>query len=289
MPSSKKLSYKRQNKALDLLPNPREEIVLNRESDVTSSLAPRQLKGYEKTDGVMSYSIVCVISGGEKRERDFLKTLIRQKDLHSLRVAFISKEGQGLQPYQMQEQWEEVQKTKTIAIDDRNFQLDEMDKVFLLSDVDEFYEQLVRILESHGKEDQGEWIISNPCFEIWLYYCFCDKPLEDLASIIPLSPKQRSQELKHLGHNLVTGGLNGIKAFEHMQEGIAHSSRYYAEDSNAIPVLFATQMHKMAQFLIDTMNRNRGEYDEFVKRKQQQRQEWRSGMTQSHHGKPAEK
>ena len=156
MPSSKKLSYKRQNKALDLLPNPGEEIVLNRESDVTSSVAPRQLKGYEKTDGVMSYSIICVISGGEKRERDFLKTLIRQKDLHSLRVAFISKEGQGLQPYQMQEQWEEIQKTKTIAIDDRTFQLDEMDKVFLLSDVDEFYEQLVRILESHGEEDQGE-------------------------------------------------------------------------------------------------------------------------------------
>ena len=289
MPSSKKLSYKRQNKALDLLPNPREEIVLNRESDVTSSLAPRQLKGYEKTDGVMSYSIVCVISGGEKRERDFLKTLIRQKDLRSLRVAFISKEGQGLQPYQMQEQWEEIQKTKTIAIDDRNFQLDEMDKVFLLSDVDEFYEQLVRILESHGKEDQGKWIISNPCFEIWLYYCFCDKPLEDLASIIPLSPKQRSQELKHLGHNIVTGGLNGIKAFEHMQAGIAHSSRNYAEDSNTIPVLFATQMHKMAQFLVDTMNRNRGEYDEFVKRKQQQRQEWRSGMTKSDHERPAEK
>ena len=285
MPSGKQLSYIRQNKALDLLPKSGEEIVLNRESDVTSSVAPRQLKGYEKTDGVMSYSIICVISGGEKRERDFLKTLIRQKDLHSLRVAFISKEGQGLQPYQMQEQWEEIQKTKTIAIDDRTFQLDEMDKVFLLSDVDEFYEQLVRILESHVVEDQGEWIISNPCFEIWLYYCFCDKPQEDLASIIPLSPKQRSQELKHLGHNIVTGGLNGIKAFEYMLPGIAHSIRNYAEDSNAIPVLFATQMHKMAQFLIDTMNRNRGEYDEFVKLKRQQRQEWSSMMTKSRHGK----
>mgnify|MGYP003495335753 FL=1 len=285
MPSGKKLSYIRQNKALDLLPKSGEEIVLNRESDVTSSVAPRQLKGYEKTDGVMSYSIICVISGGEKRERDFLKTLIRQKDLHSLRVAFISKEGQGLQPYQMQEQWEEIQKTKTIAIDDRTFQLDEMDKVFLLSDVDEFYEQLVRILESHVVEDQGEWIISNPCFEIWLYYCFCDKPQEDLASIIPHSPKQRSQEWKHLGHNIVTGGLNGIKAFEYMLPGIAHSIRNYAEDSNAIPVLFATQMHKMAQFLIDTMNRNRGEYDEFVKLKRQQRQEWSSMMTKSRHGK----
>ena len=74
-----------------------------------------------------------------------------------------------------------------------------------------------------------------------------------------------------------------------MQAGIAHSIRNYAEDSNAIPVLFATQMHKMDQFLIDTMNRNRGEYDEYVKRKQQQRQEWRSMMTKLGHDKAAEK
>lgn len=226
----------------------------------------------------MSYSIVCVISGGEKRERDFLLALIRQQDLHSLRVAFISKEGQGLQPYQMQEQWEEIQKTKTISIDNMTFRLDEMDKVFLLSDVDEFYEQLLEIRGRHGEGHSGQWIISNPCFEIWLYYCFCNNAEEDLASIKPLAAKQRSQELKRLGHTVVAGGLSSIKAFEHMQEGIAHSIGHYAEDDKAIPVLFATQMHTMAQFLIDTMNRSRGEYDEFVRRKQEQRREWRRIM-----------
>ncbi len=252
------------------------------------SATHRQLKGYEKTDGVMSYSIVCVISGGEKRERDFLRTLIRQRDLHSLRVAFISREGQGLQPYQMQEQWNEIQKTKTFIFNGNVFHLDEMDNVFLLSDVDEFYEQLVKILKNHNEEDTGQWIISNPCFEIWLYYCLCDKPEEDLASIEPLAPNKRSQELKHLGHTVITGGLNPIKAFEHMQEGIDHSISHYAEDDNAIPVLFATQMHKMAQFLIDTMNRNRGEYNEFVKRKRQQRQEWRDMMKKTDFEKPDE-
>lgn len=289
MPSNRKLSYKRQTKALDLMPTPGEEHLPTRQHDANPSPAPRQLKGYEKTDGVMSYSIVCVISGGEKRERDFLLTLIRQKDLHSLRVAFISKEGQGLQPYQMQEQWEEIQKTKTVATGDRTFHLDEMDKVFLLSDVDEFYEQLVKILKNHNEEDQGEWVISNPCFEIWLYYCFCDNPNVDLASIELLEPKKRSQEMKQLGHSVIAGGLNSIKAFEHMQEGIAHSICHYAEDDNAIPILFATQMHKMAQFLIDTMNRNRGEYDEFVKRKQQQRQDWRNMMMKAGHDEHNEK
>lgn len=261
------------------MPKSNEEKRLIEDNDVTlSSVVTDRLKGYEKTDGVMSYSIVCVISGGEKRERVFLQTLIRQQDIYSLRVAFVSKERQGLQPYQMQEKWEEIQRTKIVPIKGGTFLLDDMDKVFLVSDVDEFYEQLVKIHEGHRKDDSGQWIISNPCFEVWLYYCFLNKPEEDLASIESLSSEQRSQEMKHLGPKVIEGGLDPVKAFEHMQEGIVHSISHYAEDNNSIPILFATQMHQMAQFLIDTMNRNRAEYDEFVRRKQQQRQEWRRMM-----------
>ena len=31
---------------------------------------------------------------------------IKQRELNSLRVVFMSEKGQGLQPYQMQEKWE---------------------------------------------------------------------------------------------------------------------------------------------------------------------------------------
>ena len=284
MPNKRKLSYERQNNELDLKPKANELTLPVEKNRVTFLSVSHQLKGYEKTDGVMSYSIICVISGGEKRERDFLKTLIRQ-ELHSLRVAFITKEGQGQQPYQMQERWKEIQRSKNLVLSDRTFQLDEMDKVFLLSDVDEFYEQLVKIMENRNEKDSGQWIISNPCFEMWLYYCFCDNPQEDLAGIAFLEPKKRSQKMKKLGHLVIAGGLNPIKAFEHMQEGIDHSSSHYAEDDKAIPVLYATQMYKMAQFLIDTMNSNRGEYDEFVKQKQQ----WRINMKKSCLDKPIQK
>ena len=60
---------------------------------------------YRKTEGVLSTSLIFVLSGGEKRERDFLLELIRQRELHSLKVAFMSEKGQGLQPYQMQDKW----------------------------------------------------------------------------------------------------------------------------------------------------------------------------------------
>lgn len=274
MPTNKKLTYTRHSKNLPIVP-PREQLKQVQEQTTDNSLnSSRSISGYEKTEGVLSYNIVCVISGGERKERDFLRLLIKQKELHSLRIVFISKDGQGLQPYQMQEKWTEIKNTKEFTASGNVYHLDAMDKVFLLTDVDEFYEQLDKILSDRNEPNTGQWIISNPCFEIWLYYCFKNNPDKDLASIKQLSARKRSQEMKHLGNTVVSGGLNPLLAFENMELGIRNSIEHYAEDTKSIPVLYATQMHKMAQFLIDTMNRNANEYNEFVKKKK----EWREKM-----------
>lgn len=274
MSTKKRLSYGRQSKNLDLQPEIKGTARPAEKPDIASSTLPHTLKGYEKTDGVMSYGIICVISGGEKKECDFLCELIHQINLHSLRVVFISKEGQGLQPYQMQEKWEEIQREKIFNISNRNYQLDAADKIFLLTDVDEFYEQLVKIVGNQNGGNMAQWIISNPCFEIWLYYCLRNQPQTELASIALLDTTKRSQEMKRLGNTVIAGGLNPKLAFERMKDGIVHSCEHYAEDNKSIPVLYATQMHKMAQFLIDTMNDNLNEYDVFVR----QKQEWRTKM-----------
>lgn len=274
MPTNKKLTYTRHSKNLPIAPQ-RERLKQVQEQAIDNSLnSSRSISGYKKTDGVLSYNIVCVISGGERKERDFLRLLIKQKKLHSLRIVFISKDGQGLQPYQMQEKWTEIKNTKKFTASGNVYHLDAMDKVFLLTDVDEFYEQLDKILSDRNEPNIVQWIISNPCFEIWLYYCFKNNPDKDLASIKPLSASKRSQEMKHLGNTVVSGGLNPLLAFENMELGIQNSFEHYAEDTKSIPVLYATQMHKMAQFLIDTMNRNANEYSEFVKKKK----EWREKM-----------
>lgn len=78
---------------------------------------------------------------------------------------------------------------------------------------------------------------------------------------------KRSQKMKHLGNTLIPGGLNPLRAFENMPIAITHSRQHYAEDEKSIPVLYATQMHEMAQYLIDIMNRDMNEYDEFVRKK----------------------
>lgn len=229
---------------------------------------------YQKPEGIFSTSLVFVLSGGEKREKDFLRELIKQRELHSLRVVFMSEKGQGLQPYQMQAKWERIQLTGEIKIGSQLFHLDAMDKVFLLSDVDEFYDQLVKIFKGNQTENQGRWIVSNPCFEIWLYYCYSDSPEKDLECLKTEPVITRSKKMKALGNILVSGGLNPCFAFENMLDGIEHSIAFYAKDDNGIPVLYATQMHEMAQYLVDVMNRNANEYSEYVKRKEK----WREYM-----------
>lgn len=235
---------------------------------------PMVSPAYQKLDGVLSSNLVFVLSGGEKKEKDFLRELIKQRELHSLKVAFMSKKGQGMQPYQMQTQWLEIQKVGRFMIEGQPYHLDTMDKVFLLSDVDEFYDQLVTIRKDIMAEDRGQWIVSNPCFEIWLYYCYLDNPEADLAELNPLSVAERSKKLKALGQKVVAGGMNPCIAFERMIIGVEHSKAHYDMDENEIPVLFATQMHELAQYIVDTMNENANEYSEFVKRKE----DWRKQM-----------
>ena len=204
---------------------------------------------YRKTEGVLSTSLIFVLSGGEKRERDFLLELIRQRELHSLKVAFMSEKGQGLQPYQMQDKWAQIQLTGEIKIESQLFHLEAMDKVFLLSDVDEFYDQLEKIFKGNQTDVQGRWVVSNPCFEIWLYYCYLDNPEKVLGCLKTEPITTRSKKMKALGNTLVSGGLNPCLAFENMLNGIEHCIAYYAEDDNRITVLYATQMHEMVQYL----------------------------------------
>lgn len=174
----------------------------------------------------------------------------------------------------MQDKWAQIQLTGEIKIESQLFHLEAMDKVFLLSDVDEFYEQLEKIFKKDSTGTQGQWIVSNPCFEIWLYYCYLDSPEKDLECLKTEPVTTRSKKMKALGNTLVSGGLNPCSAFENMLNGIEHSIAHYTEDNNGIPILYATQMHEMAQYLVDVMNRNANEYFEYVKRKE----EWRVYM-----------
>lgn len=241
-----------------------ETILQGREAHTIEGIPPL----YSKSEGVLSYSIVCVISGGTVRERDFLAELERKHTFKKLDVVFIStdrKEG-GLTPRMMQDKFSDLCRDGKIGLRGRSVQLSDVDSVYMLTDVDHYEEELKSILTNQADNNHPKWIISNPCFEMWIYYCFRNNPEEELAGIISEPASSRSSRLKTImgGFNN-GGGLDPRKAFEHLPDGISHSKCHYMENEG-IPTLLSTQMHIFAE---DVLLKLDDEYHLWIQKKRE--------------------
>ena len=220
---------------------------------------------YKKEDGTMSYSLICVISGGTGRERIFLSELEKKHTFKKVNVVFVStKDGEGgLTPKMMFSEFERICKNGTIYTSGRRVKLDSVDVIYMFTDVDHYEKELIEIL-NNSKKESPIWIISNPDFEIWLYYCFMNNPYGDLKEVLDVTPSQRSKKLKTVNGTFNNGGgLDTRKAFEHLEEGIAHSKEHYQE-TNGIPNILSTQMHIFAE---DVLLRLGDEYKSFMQKK----------------------
>lgn len=229
---------------------------------------------YTKGDGVLSYSLICVISGGTVRERTFLNELEKKHTFNRVDVMFIStKAGEGgLTPKMMQSEYEHICNNGVISMPNRTVKLDAVDIVYMFTDVDHYKAELEEIL-ANNVSASPKWIISNPDFEIWIYYCYRNNPYEELKSVIEEKETQRSSKMKEVNGTFNNGGgLDTRKAFERLQDGINHSKEHYHEEQG-IPGILSTQMHIFAE---DILSRLENEYNEFVRKKQEFRDKMRS-------------
>lgn len=109
----------------------------------------------------------------------------------------------GSAPNDMVSYWEERfnDETSVLCIEDKVYELSNEDRVFFISDLDEYYDQLSKYLCKSGNKCY-KWIISNPCFETWLYYSCVGIPTEEqIVSLQNVSISQRSKCLKKIGND----------------------------------------------------------------------------------------
>lgn len=214
---------------------------------------------YVKGDGILSYSLVCVISGGTDRERDLLTELERKQTFRRLNVLFVSSKTAGytkggMTPFMMQRAYDAICKEGIIHLEGRDVQLESVDRIYMFTDVDHYYDELLQLMKRKDNEASPEWIISNPDIEIWIYYCFRDAPLTDLSSLLAARESERSSLLKRINGTFNNGGgLDPRKTFEHLSEGIAHAREHYTEDVHGIPELLSTQMFRFAEDVLQSL------------------------------------
>lgn len=208
---------------------------------------------YTKGSPFLSTRIVFILSGGTKREKDYFKPLKTDRQIHSVKIAFRSKEGQGLKPYELRDLAEGFLKTRLFVTEDNSFfHIEEDDIIYLLQDVDEFSEEIKGYLKDNTQPLSYRWIISNPSFETWLFYHYYDEP-SHLSAGLSMSEHDRSNWLKEHLNTIIPGGVKSTQALYMVERAIENSKNNYAEHEN-FPSVYSTQMHILAESILHEMD-----------------------------------
>lgn len=273
MDKNRSFSYSKESKQAELL-NARSDSEVQEKPDSGWIIPIETISGYRKVDGILPANLICVISGGTTRERDFLNELVKKNTFSNIRVIFLSTSSRkgGLTPKMMNDRYTQIQSNHKISYHGTDIVIDEDDAFYMFTDVDHYENELVEIVSSCKEKDKPIWIISNPSLEIWIYYCYRNKPYEELSSVFEVKPSERSSHLKTINGTFNSGGgLDPRKAFEHLHDGITNSKVFYKVDENNIPELLTTNMFVFAEDILGQLGQ---EYLKWIEVKQ----EWRNRM-----------
>jgi len=228
--------------------NPEKELLLQQKKktvEVETQQVPVsdiQIEGYQKTDiEEMPKAFFIIISGGEVREKDYFKMISVQDKFKRIKLEFIA-DPLKLSPDGMFELAEYKKARYTTSMNGDA----EPDKIYLISDVDHFMNELLRIkpkCESEG----FNLIISNSCFEVWLYYAYHDI-IPNFP--LPIDPLKISSKFKGWLPSVIRGGIKPKKAILSIYPNIENAKKNYNEDENGIPMLFSTNMYLLAEALL---------------------------------------
>jgi len=223
-------------------PDPVEEDVaaIPSEPQVGYSTAPEilaQIEGtkYTKAENVyLPKAFVVVFSNGEVRERNYFVWIMHHCE--RLKLEFISN------PISPDDLLVDIKAKK--AEYDSTAGEGTPDTYFMVTDMDHFYSVILRSKPDYEKEDI-KMIVSNPCFEVWLYYSKRSDKFDGF--VFPDDPLKTSREVKRFLNEQIPGGCNPKKAVFDIKVNIVNARNNYCEDSNGIPDLFATNMFVLAE------------------------------------------
>ena len=195
---------------------------------------------YRKEEGVrIPFTFIVIVSGGEVRERNYFKKISDYTLFNRIKIEFVA-DPSKLNPAGLLETAKDKQ-------DHYKSSTDDPDDIFIVSDVDHFMGELLRIKPECEKLEIS-LIISNSCFEVWLYYGKRkDKPLDFKT---PDDPLKTSQSFKKYLNEKIKGGVDPRKAIFDICENIQNAEANYEEDSKGIPILFSTNMFMLAKKIL---------------------------------------
>ena len=208
---------------------------------------------YQKGMPSIDVDKVFIVSGGTTRERKYFEQFKPSKHLS---IIFVSEEGQGLIPENMIAVTKKSKRngffTDYYGVNHAYFS---GDKIYLVQDVDHFGKELKTFYLRDKAQSLYQWIISNPCLEIWLYYHY----YKDTTLISECKSEDRTSKsgwLKKKVGSIVSGGVNPTKVINKTQCAIDNARLHIAFDEDGFPELFMTEMYIVAEHIVSIMGRD---------------------------------
>lgn len=230
-----------------VVPLDQEEV---KEKGTAKALPQKEATKYSKAENVlMPVAFIVVFSNGEVREKRFFQWMMHHCE--RLKLEFFSK------PISPDDLLVDVKAKKSEY--DMTASAETPDTYYTVTDVDHFYNDILR--SKAGYENEGiKLIISNPCFEVWLYYSKRDDRFEGFVS--PEDRLKLSQAVKRFLNEKIPGGVNPVKAVFDIKENIANAHKNYGVDELGIPVQFATNMFLLAEDVLPYLEADIEEWKE---------------------------
>lgn len=235
--------YQKENRNIPL----RDAIVQNPiASDSIVSEITTSVSSYQKGIPFDSpKSFIVIFSGGSKTELEYFKPIRNSKCFSNIKIeifvedTFEKKTDMLLyNPRIFDYAYDKVEEYR------EGMSPDLPDAYFIITDVDHFG-QSIQTNQGKCKQEGIELIISNPCFEVWLYYSEHYDRFENFE----IPDKELSKTLKKYVHTSVAGGLDTRKAIFNIEQNIVNAKNNYTEE-NGFPTLFSTQMYRLAEQML---------------------------------------
>ena len=123
------------------------------------------------------------------------------------------------------------------------------DELWFVLDKDRWSEVQLREIQTYC-EQQPNWhvIISNPCFEVWLYF----HKKADIAA----SSSVNCNDFKHEISDFEKGGYHPLKFIPNIKEAIVNAEHADINLNHFMPGLKQTKMHKLAKSMMDFVGEN---------------------------------
>ncbi len=197
---------------------------------------------YIKSDAFQyAKAYIVIFSGGTTREKDYFKLLSDAEKFPRFKLEFLpeARFNQGGEPRIFDYAYQKVSLYKSSETEEYP------DSYYIISDVDHFYPHLV------GNKEKCQQLgiklmISNPCFEVWLYYSkHADKfwgfmPPEDLLKL--------SKAVK--GWYNKDGKIQTTMAVLDIEQNIENAKMNYCENCDNLPDLYSTNMYVFASEIL---------------------------------------